>query len=175
MSNIWFTSDTHFDHANIIKYCNRPFSHKDEMNETMVQNWNSVVGHNDTIYHIGDFSFSKDPGKFFHRLNGKKILIKGNHDKQITTRLFLGLVYDYYELKIDGKFIVLCHYAFKVFNKSHHGALNLFGHSHGTLSENTQQIDVGVDRWNFTPVNLEQIEERMKTMPPYRVHDRHGT
>ena len=141
MSNIWWTADTHLDHANIIRYCNRPFANKDEMNEVIIQNWNSVVKHEDTIYHLGDFAFSKDPGKFFHRLNGNKILIKGNHDKQPTTRLPWGSVHSYYELKVDGRFIVMCHYAFKIWNRAHHGTYNFFGHSHGSMPMNDQQID----------------------------------
>lgn len=173
MSDIWFTSDTHFDHANVIKYCNRPFRHVDEMNNTMIQNWNSVVKRDDTIYHLGDFAFSKDPGKFFHRLNGNKILILGNHDRQVTKHLPWGSYHSYYETKIDGQFIVLCHYAFKVFNKHHHGAWNFYGHSHNSLGGNSQQLDVGVDAWSFFPVNLEQIAERLKTLPPFRSQDGH--
>ena len=173
MSNKWFTSDTHFDHANVIRFCNRPYKHKDEMNEAMIQNWNSVVDHKDTIYHLGDFAFNKNPEKFFHRLNGNKILIKGNHDRQPTFRCPWSAVHAYYELKLDGRFIILCHYAFRAYNKSHHGAYNFFGHSHGSLPCNSQQVDVGVDCWDYTPVSLEQIEERMKTLPAFRSEDGH--
>ena len=174
MSNTWFTSDTHFDHANVIKYCNRPFRNKDEMNEALIENWNSVVRSGDRVFHLGDFAFSNDPGKFFHRLNGDKILILGNHDRQPVKHLPWNSVHTYFELKIDGKFIVLCHYAFKAWNKSHHGALNFFGHSHGSMPMNSQQIDVGVDCWNYTPVNLDQIFEKMKTLPAFRQMDGHG-
>ena len=138
MAETWFTSDTHYDHANIIKYSKRPFKNVDEMNETMIKNWNSVVKHEDTVFHLGDFAFCNDPGKFFHRLNGNKILILGNHDKQATKHLPWGSVHSYYELRLNGKFIILCHYAFRVFNKSHHGALNFHGHSHGSLPGNNQ-------------------------------------
>lgn len=173
MNNIWFTSDTHFDHANVIKYCNRPFAHKDEMNEAMIENWNSVVKPGDTIYHLGDFSFGKEPSVIFRRLNGNKIFIMGNHDRQKTSQLPWQSVHTYFELKLNGRFIVMCHYAFRAWNKSHHGALNFFGHSHGTMPMNSQQIDVGVDCWNYTPVNLDQIEERIKTLPAFRQEDGH--
>ena len=67
----------------------------------------------------------------------------------------------------------MCHYAFRVFNKSHYGALNFFGHSHGSLTGNSQQIDVGVDSWNYTPVSLEEIMVVLKTLPLYRPSDHH--
>ncbi len=174
MSNVYFTSDTHFDHANVIKYCNRPFKHKDEMNEAMIQNWNSVVKPGDTIYHLGDFAFSNKPEVFFHRLNGNKILITGNHDKQPTKKLPWAFVRDYYRLKLDGKTIIMCHYAFRVWEKAHYGALNFFGHSHNSLSSNSQQLDVGVDAWNYTPVSLEEILVRLDTLPLHRPVDHHA-
>jgi len=76
---IYFTSDTHFDHENIIKYCNRPFKDVNHMNESMIENWNNTVNDTDTVMHLGDFSFKSD--KFINRLNGNITLIKGNHDK----------------------------------------------------------------------------------------------
>jgi calcineurin-like phosphoesterase family protein len=60
---------------------------------------------------------------------------------------------------------VLCHYGLRVWDRSHHGALHLYGHSHGTLPGDSQSLDVGVDGWEFTPVNIEQVRDRMKTMP----------
>ena len=80
--SLFFASDYHFRHANIIKYCNRPFNSVDEMNEALVANWNSVVTDADTVYFIGDLSMSFNAGKeFAPRLNGKKIIILGNHDE----------------------------------------------------------------------------------------------
>jgi len=78
--NIFFTSDTHFGHKNILKYCNRPFVNVEEMDEVMIERWNGRIGKNDSVYHLGDFSFSSNPKTYFERLNGKKILIIGNHD-----------------------------------------------------------------------------------------------
>lgn len=78
---IFFTSDHHFWHANIIKFCGRPFSSVEEMNEMMVKNWNDVVGPDDTVYCLGDFSMAFRPVETFtSRLNGKKYLVPGNHD-----------------------------------------------------------------------------------------------
>ncbi len=82
--NHWFTADTHFGHANIIKYCNRPFGSSVEMNETMISNWNKVVQPGDIVYHLGDFCFGRKGYEFdiyFNRLNGLIVFIKGNHDK----------------------------------------------------------------------------------------------
>lgn len=78
---IWFTSDTHFYHTNVIKYCNRPFKDVEEMNAMMVIRWNEVVKPEDEIYHLGDFSMAWRPVEIFTpQLNGKKYLIPGNHD-----------------------------------------------------------------------------------------------
>lgn len=81
MANIYLTSDNHFWHANVIKYCNRPYSSVEEMNEKLIYNWNSVVKPEDTIYCLGDFSFAGRSVELYSgRLNGSKILIPGNHD-----------------------------------------------------------------------------------------------
>ncbi len=78
---IFFTSDLHFFHANVIKYCARPYSSVEEMNEMLVKNWNEVVGPEDTVYCLGDFSMAFRPVETFTaRLNGKKFLVPGNHD-----------------------------------------------------------------------------------------------
>ena len=79
---VFFTSDTHFNHTNIIQYCQRPFKSTDEMNEAIIDNWNSVVGEEDTVFHLGDFCLgsSAEWNKILNRLNGKIYLILGNHD-----------------------------------------------------------------------------------------------
>ena len=83
MSKIYVTSDTHFSHANIIKYCNRPYSSIEEMNQSLVENWNSVVNKNDLVIHLGDFAWGRtiqSIKQHLDKLNGNKILILGNHD-----------------------------------------------------------------------------------------------
>ena len=79
---VFFTSDTHFNHNNIIQYCQRPFKSSDEMNEAMIDNWNSVVGEDDTVFHLGDFCLgcAEEWNKTLNRLNGRIYLILGNHD-----------------------------------------------------------------------------------------------
>lgn len=168
MSNTWFTADTHFGHANIINYCNRPFASVEEMDEVMIERWNERVKPNDVVWHLGDFAFYKSYDKLkeiFDRLNGVKMLIVGNHDYSNTLEL------DWYEFNpmqtvMFGKqSIVLCHYAMRVWHSSHRGALHLYGHSHGTLEADNQSLDVGVDCWDFCPVNIDEIRERLKTLP----------
>ena len=168
--NTYFTADTHFGHKNIIKYAHRPFNSVEEMDESLISYWNTIVTPEDIIYHLGDFAFSKNPEKYFYRLNGKKILICGNHDSQLTKQLQWDKVRDYLEIKVNGQFIVLMHYAMKVWNKSHYGSWQLYGHSHGTLPDdsNSRSMDVGVDCFNYAPVSFETLEILMalkKFMP----------
>lgn len=174
---IWFTSDSHYFHRAVIEYCNRPFSSVEEMNEALIVNWNHIVSPKDTIYHLGDFAFCK-PDKAIEigkRLNGKKHLIFGNHDKYLRkSKEFLELwesTQDLKEIKVPDETaptgtrrIVMCHYAMRVWNSSHYGAIHCFGHSHNTLKEdlNSLSLDVGVDGWDYTPVSFTQILEKLK-------------
>jgi calcineurin-like phosphoesterase family protein len=81
MNKVWFTSDTHFWHARIIQFCQRPFASVDEMNEKLIANWNAVVVPDDTVYHLGDFSMAARPVELYvPRLNGQIHLVMGNHD-----------------------------------------------------------------------------------------------
>lgn len=172
----FFISDTHFDHKNIIKYSNRPFDSVEEMNEQMVARWNAKVHPNDRIFHVGDFGFSPRSKlqKIFDRLNGHKYLIRGNHDHEAARLDGWGWVRDMYETKIDGKHVVLCHYGMRVWNQSHRGAIQLFGHSHGSLPGTNQSMDVGVDTGNnFYPYSFAEVLQKLKTLPPYIQEDYH--
>ena len=159
---IWFTSDEHYWHTNIIKYCNRPFSSAEEMNDTLINNFNSRVGKNDTTYHIGDFALTSNSKAvdILQKLNGKHILLKGSHDRWMNNTLSPHLM----EIKIEGTPIVLCHYAMRVWPKSHYGSWHLYGHSHGKLPSHGLSYDVGVDNNNFFPVSFDEIKEKMKSM-----------
>lgn len=177
MDKIWFTSDTHYGHANVIKYANRPFKDVQEMNEAMIANWNRVVGHNDIVYHIGDFAFIRnedDVLAILNRLVGRKILILGNHDRKMTSKVKsqFQFVTPYYELKVQDpdahngrQDIVLMHYSMRVWNKSHYGAWQLYGHSHGSLPDMDTMLsmDVGVDCTDYTPISYDQVKAVMKT------------
>lgn len=174
---IYFTSDLHLDHANIIKYCNRPFDSVEQMNELLIKNWNSVVNPEDEVYVLGDLVLSRPDRaiSLVRRLNGQKFLIEGNHDKKLLKvpefRQFFVWVRSLSELKVhdidayrDTQSIVLCHYAMRVWNKSHAGAWHLYGHSHGTLPDdpNSLSFDVGVDANHFKPLSYQEVKAHMK-------------
>ena len=170
---IWFTADTHFGHANIIKYVNRPFAHADEMDEAMMQVWNNTVQTGDTVYVLGDFSFHdvRKTNWILNRLKGNRLLIKGNHDsrKNLKKTYGWGWVKDYYELKHEGKLVVLSHYPFQVWRDSHRGSWHLHGHSHGTLPSKGKRMDVGVDALGFSKllISFEEVEIEMSTIKEY--------
>jgi len=169
MNNIFFTADTHFNHSNIIEFCNRPFSDVLEMNEILIQNWNKVIKKEDLIYHLGDFGF----GELKHildRLNGGIVLLVGSHDKDTLmysdrfVEIYDILEISPYDLK-EEIFITLCHYAMRVWPKSHYNSWHLFGHSHNKLEPFGKSFDIGVDGHNFTPWSLDEIIEKMKKLP----------
>jgi len=162
---IWFTADHHFNHVNIIKYCNRPFKNVEEMNTVLINRWNEVVKKGDIVYHLGDFAF-EDPRKFRVRLNGDIHLILGNHDKRITKhklQTLFGHVTQQYMVKSVDPHIWLCHYKMCVWEQSHYGVWHLYGHSHGKSNEknNMLSFDVGVDTHNFYPYSYEEVKEKM--------------
>ena len=156
---IYFTADTHFGHANIIKYCGRPYSTVEEMDQALIANWNNTVSGSDTVYHLGDFAW-KQARSYREQLNGSIHLIRGNHDgdknRKIDESLFAS-VSDLKEIRIEGQKIILCHYAMRVWNASHHGSWHFYGHSHGTLPLSGNGVDVGVDCWDYKPITLEEV------------------
>jgi len=179
----WFTSDTHAFHENIIKYSNRPFSSVDEMNICMANNINAKVQKNHTLYHLGDWAFGglANTIKFREMINcSNVVLIIGNHDKHHlkheSFRKLFSRIYDLYEVRSEGKTIVLFHYAMRVWDKSHHGRYHLYGHSHGSLYDdpNSLSFDVGVDCHNFQPLNVADVTAIMskKTFKPIDHHGR---
>lgn len=164
---IYFTSDPHFNHANIIKYCKRPFSTVKEMDKALIINWNNTVNPGDTVYVLGDFAFYKTDDDFeyvraiFNKLNGLKILIEGNHDKRPTLKSlhWQELYRGYYKLKYNKQHIILSHYRFAEWDGCHRGSIHLHGHEHNFQPSKTPYkiFDVGVDACNFVPVSIETI------------------
>jgi calcineurin-like phosphoesterase family protein len=156
----WFTSDTHFSHANIIKYCNRPFQDIYEMDRTMVQRWNEVVGPEDTVYHLGDFAMGgRHTGfKFLPRLNGTKHLILGNHDRSVSTMLEMGwgTVQKELFLDLDGYRLFLRHHPLHESETMPSCDYMLCGHVHDSWSKKDKMINVGVDVRKFYPITLQE-------------------
>jgi calcineurin-like phosphoesterase family protein len=163
---IYFSADFHFYHNNILKYCNRPFKDVIEMNETIVANYNNKVTEQDTVWFLGDFSFTdKHRAKtLFNRLNGNKFLIKGNHDNKDICNLGWRGVWDLKSIEVEGNTIVLCHYPMRSWDKSFHGAYHAFGHCHNRLPPYGLSCDVGVDAWNYFPVSFPEFKAKMDSL-----------
>lgn len=177
---VFFTSDTHFRHAAIVGFCNRPFDSVDDMDEALIENWNKVVSNDDTVYHLGDFAFcgTQMIKRIRERLNGKIHLIIGNHDIRNINPNTVGNCFESIEyqriIEIDGYNVVLNHYPFLCFPGAFNSHLvQLFGHVH-TRQGNTgndrdrlqylypTQYDVGVDNNNFTPISWEYVKEKIE-------------
>ena len=176
--NIWFTSDIHFNHFNVIKYCNRPWTTVEDMNETIIKNYNSKVQPTDTCWILGDLTLAsfKIAGPLIQRLNGKKFLVQGNHDKYSRGQyLALGFteIFQEVQLKIVGHRLLLSHFPYKPSPEQltedlryldrrpdNKGSWLLHGHRHSNKETcvRSNMIDVGVDAWNYFPVSLQQIE-----------------
>lgn len=158
---IWFTSDLHFGHTNIIKYSRRPFERVEEMDTAIIRGWNNCVQPGDAVFHLGDFAMTGDARrleKWFAHLNGDRYAILGNHDVGLRSdrRLhsYFKSVSSVLEVKVRDdqtrsgwRRLFLHHFAQRVWNKSHAGAWHLYGHSHGSLPEPNGYLgmDVGLD------------------------------
>ena len=130
------------------------------MNKEITRRHNERVGPNDTVWHLGDIAF-KNPDKYLDMLNGKHMLIPGNHGTPGIKQAFDKI----YEIKVEGQLIVLCHYAMRVWNKSHYNSWQLYGHSHGNLPPLGKQMDVGVDTHDFYPYSFEEVKALMDAAP----------
>ncbi len=172
MPKYFYTSDSHFGHKNILKYCNRPFSNVTEMDEALISNWNKVVRKDDIIYHLGDVAFCCDIDyalSIMKKLNGIKHLIVGNHD-QLALQMndirpgTWASINQLSELIIINQKFVLCHYPMRSWNGSNKNSIHLFGHVHGNMPSYGKSFDVGVDCWNYTPVSFNQVIEKANSL-----------
>ena len=157
------TADPHFDHDAIRRHCGRPYPTVEDMNEAEVSNWNEIVGKKDLVVVGGDFAF-KNHGHWLHALNGRKILIRGNHDhmSQEILKNFTE-VHDLWTTNNDGRLVTFCHYAMLSWRSSCHGSWHLYGHSHGRIPERPDVLsfDIGVDVWGFRPIPWEVVRAKM--------------
>jgi calcineurin-like phosphoesterase family protein len=179
--NVWFASDYHFCHSNIIKYDNRPFANVQEMDHTLIENWNELVDVNDTVIYMGDLCFDRSGGvakSIVDQLNGNIHFVLGNHDKEKDIRKLgrFETVSDYINLSIldeenprKHQGIMIMHYPILSWDKSHHGEWHLHGHCHQSLVPNNPEyykrkvLDMGCNGWGYKPVSYAQIKEIMKT------------
>lgn len=176
---IYFTSDTHFCHSNIINLTNRPFKDVKEMNTTLIRNWNSCVADNDEIYILGDLIYkgtADEANAILERLNGKKYLIRGNHDKFLDDENFNNSIFewvkDYYVLNYKKTKFVLFHYPILEWDGFFKGDIHLYGHVHNAgkgYDQNNRlsvlgkhSMNVGVDVNKFFPVSIESIIRKCK-------------
>ncbi|MFS0772407.1 metallophosphoesterase family protein [Sphingomonas sp. 1P08PE] len=156
---VFFTADTHFGDHRTINIHGRPFGSVAEMDAMLVDRWNSTVGVDDEVWHLGDVARRpQDVAGLLEQLNGTKHLIRGNNDPDTTlTAPGWCSVGDYAEIVADGHRLVLCHYPFRSWNGQHRKSLNLHGHSHGRLKPMLRQYDVGVDVHDYAPVTLARL------------------
>lgn len=165
MIETWFTSDSHWNHNKIIQYCNRPFLSVEQMNEEMIDRWNSVVSKEDKVYHLGDFAFGTpaQQEEIINRLNGKIYLIMGNHDSRKPQYYRdLGFIEVYDHPIIFKEFLVLTHEPLPFcFGQAMY---QLYGHVHDSPMFETwgkNSACVCVERHGYYPVNLETIQQKI--------------
>lgn len=167
---IYFTSDLHFYHENVIKHAKRPFSTVGEMDAVLISNWNKVVRAADEVYILGDVTMkgASFAAEVLRQLNGRKYLIKGNHDRFADQHSFdRGLfewIKDYYELSYQNQRFILFHYPIAEWNHFYRDAIHLHGHQHNCRDYNLQNresglrcFDVGVDANDMCPISVEEI------------------
>ena len=179
--SIWFTSDHHFGHKNIIKYCNRPFMDVEEMESVMISSWNMKIKPKDTVYYLGDFTLQnkKYAENIISKLNGNILFVAGGHDNWLpsnSVKLLSPLVHlkGMFQKNNRGLPLILCHYPMVSWEQSHYGSIHLHGHTHGTIENSIsgdiqlppgekqgKRMDVGVDTNNFSPYSLDKILKEM--------------
>ena len=181
-SHIFFTSDTHFHHENILKFCSRPYNNVEEMNEDLIRRWNAKVGEKDIVFHLGDFAWGgyEKWKSVLERLKGRIILIMGNHDdknlSELTKPYFEHITYQM-KIMVGDRPLYLNHYPFLCFGGAYRNVWQLFGHVHSVPEDNPSyghgpdyprldhllkcQLDVGVDANNYEPISFVEVEEKI--------------
>jgi calcineurin-like phosphoesterase family protein len=153
----FFTSDTHFGHAKIIGYCNRPYRCISQMDNILIDNWNSSVGPNDTVIHLGDCSFVSD--QYIHRLNGNIILVKGNHDNNKHHKLFTGVI-EFMPIVIGDFNCLLTHRPVDPDGAYKSGREPV----HEKWKTKGKNVNVGVDVWEMRPIHIDTLIDFLKSL-----------
>ncbi|SCW52348.1 Calcineurin-like phosphoesterase superfamily protein [Ruminococcaceae bacterium YRB3002] len=162
---IYFTSDLHLGHRTVLKH-RTDFATIDDMNEAFIRDINDTVTGKDTLYILGDLSYRispEDANDMIRQMNGRKILIRGNHDPEYDPSLFEEIA-DYLEFKYDHRIYIMMHYPLVCWKQMRHGSVQLHGHIHSSPKYNEHnhglgrlQYDVGVDANNYRPVSIDEI------------------
>jgi calcineurin-like phosphoesterase family protein len=176
--NVWFASDYHFHHANVIKYDNRPFKDVDDMNEMLIDTWNHYIAKNDIVFYLGDFCFNRKLLKeTVDKLNGRIHYILGNHDneKDLLKLNRFESVNDYINLMVSDEEnprkyqgIIMMHYPILSWDKAHHGNWHLHGHTHQNLEKvmpdyyKYKVLDISCNGWDYAPIHYTDIKEAMQ-------------
>lgn len=157
---IFLISDTHFNHKNIIKYCNRPYWSVQEMNSELIKNWNRVVKKQDTVFFLGDFSLGHE-FSYFSLLNGHIFFVKGNHDQE---KVAGNQTYEHIVLEYNGWQFYLVHDPKDI--PSEFPGWGLTGHVHNNhgafINPETMNVNVSVEMINYTPIKLSEIVKKIK-------------
>lgn len=168
----FYTADLHLGHANVIRFSKRPFSSVEEMDKTLIANWNNKVSTKDDIYILGDLCFKTHHDNMLHyisQLKGQKHLIVGNHDKEIVKnsdlRRYFVEIKDMMTIHDNGTKIVLCHYPMVEWNGYYRDVLHFYGHIHNNFDNPTSKYigsiknayNVGVDVLDYEPKTLNEI------------------
>lgn len=187
--SVFFTSDLHLGHARIVELCQRPYSSVDEMNQAIIGNWNTTVGRNDVVFVLGDVALGRldDTLQLVRQLNGRKHLVPGNHDKcwpghkrirpkDIARYVDVGFEIEYRHTYHPGLGAHLCHFPRTGDSQDEDRFVNhrphlpddewlIHGHVHNQWLQRGYDINVGMDRWYYTPVPIEDIRELMAYGP----------
>ena len=176
---VYLSGDTHLGHDAIRSYCGRPFANIEEHDDVLIGERNRIVGPKDMAYDLGDVTLGNEQVArgYFSKLNGK-LYVLGNtfhHDKRWlkakepyrTKHHEVTILPPIHTMKIDGLFIVLCHFPLAIWPRRHFGSLHLHGHSHGNYQGEGRILDVGVDNVNriwgaYRPVSLDEVKEYME-------------
>ncbi len=174
----WITSDIHFSHTNILKFCaaSRPFRDVEEMDEAIIKTWNEKISPVDTTYILGDVAFTNadKAAGLVNRLHGNKVLIKGNHDVKLLRepvfRECFTEIHDYLEIGHNGSRLVMFHFPIWEWDRMHHGAIHFHGHCHGRKTGIPGRImDVAMDANQCLP---HLLDDAIATASRHPVRDR---
>ncbi len=161
----FFSTDWHIGHTNVLEFDKRPFDNIDKHDETILANYNSIVGSDDDFYYLGDMFMNKNKNAegFISRMMGKLHFIKGNHDHKDTRKLYAK--YGEYlgqqeKIVIQDQEIILNHFPMRTWDKSHRGSWHLYGHHHGKIEKEPwgKSMDVAINIWDYKPVSFETVK-----------------